>query len=91
LIISKEFLRKEAPMQELAALLARHKRGDVGLVAAMYQLTWDQVEDVRGMYDREPWCGGEARPECMDGWVGLVEELKQLVTVIRVDQVRIST
>jgi hypothetical protein len=88
LIISKEFLRKKWPMEELAALLARHRRGDVTLVVAMYQLTWDQVKDVRGMYDREPWCGGEARPECLDGWVALVEELMHSVTVIRVDQVR---
>jgi hypothetical protein len=88
LIISKEFLRKKWPMKELAALLARHKNNEVTLVVAMYQLTWDQVKDVRGMYDREPWCGDEARPECLNAWVALVEELMHSVTVIRVDQVR---
>jgi hypothetical protein len=98
LILSKEFVRKQYPMQELQALVQRWRAGEVELVPVLYEerrdahqpaeMTLRYLDDIRSKYDRDPWCVKEKKPgkAVLDEWEGTLKLLRG-ATFIRLDQV----
>jgi hypothetical protein len=88
LILSKEFVRKRYPMQELRILLQRWEAEGVALVPVLYGVTLEQLKDIRRAYDQERWCVAEKKPAhaVLDGWAGDLQRLLRC-TMIRPDQV----
>jgi hypothetical protein len=93
-VLSKEFVCKEAPMAELAILLQRWravsggKRGVV-LVPVILGLDWADLVDVEQLYAPASWPAGVAMAsrQQIEEWKVLITEVTQ-ITSIRLDQVR---
>ena len=90
ILLSKEYVRKTYPMEELRILLQRWQEGDVQLVPVLYGATWAQLRNMRKLYDKEAWCvETEKKPsrKVLDEWAGLLQQLQE-ATMIRPEQVR---
>jgi hypothetical protein len=87
-LLSKEYVRKEWPMNELRILLKRWRDGDVALVPVLYKLQVEDLVAIREQYDSHDWCVVDSKPapEVLDKYA---EDLQQLMdcTMIRPDQV----
>jgi hypothetical protein len=97
-VLSKEFVCKEAPMAELEILMERWravsgggKRGVV-LVPVVLGLDWAELEDVEQLYARASWPAGVpmASGQHIKEWKALITEVVE-ITSIRLDQVPFST
>jgi hypothetical protein len=88
-ILSREFVRKKYPMQELRILLQRWQAQGVELVPVLYGISVEDLLHMRQLYSNEPWCVAEAMPagSVLDGWAEDLQQLS-LCTMIRSDQVR---
>jgi len=60
----------------------------VWLVPVLYGLTVEEVGDMRALYDSQPWCVGDTRPEAsvLERWAADLRAVARL-TMIRPDQV----
>jgi hypothetical protein len=94
LVLSREFVCKEAPMAELKMFLERWrtllpagKRGIV-LVPVLWKLEWGDLEALDQLYAPSTWPPGvkRASKEQIEEWKSLLGELTA-ITCIRRDQV----
>jgi hypothetical protein len=88
LIISKDFVRKKYPMQELHILLRRWQDGGAPLVPVLYGVTVEQLGDIQRQYGEGAWGAAGEKPASavLARWAEDLQ-LLQRCTMIRPDQV----
>jgi hypothetical protein len=88
LILCKEYVRKQGPMEELRILLRRWQAGKVDLVPVLYGMSAEDLRDMRQLYAKQAWCVAEEQPAgcVLDGWAADLQQLLRC-TMIRSDQV----
>jgi hypothetical protein len=92
LILCKEYVRKQGPMEELRILLRRWQAGGVELVPVLYGMSAEDLRDMRQLYAKQAWCVAEEQPagRVLDGWAADLQQVLRC-TLICSDQVRRSS
>jgi hypothetical protein len=81
-VLSRDFVRKERTMRELAIFLER-KASDpssIVIIPVFYELTVEQCENLEQLYASEPWPASPGVPRVEDkgvlkGWAAAVQQL----------------